>query len=579
MNPPASDYPASPANSSGTKATAPVPVDSAAGNPKRRLPAGTFHIPKVTPEDRRRILTAIHVQPEEGWVQRFTVMITLSALVAVMGLDLNSPALVIGAMLIAPLMAPVLGLAASIAMALGGHAARSAFTVILATAGVILLSYLLARLLPNQEIPNEVLSRTRPDIRDLVVGIAAGAAGAYATVRSDMSSSLPGVAVAVALVPPLCVVGYLLEAGSPALAQGAFLLYFANLSAIVFAGALVFVITGLVPQRRLSTMSPWVFGGLAVAAVATALIAIPLAFSSSNLYSNARQNQQTYEAVVAWIGNRNLEIVGDVDIDDKNVLVSLEGPDQPDFTESLRSQLIPIWGDDVDVDVQLTRTTRAAPDAPEVEPPSDIEVFRGDVEEIIDDWLEASSADSDYTVSNLSIEADEITGTITGSTEPPDQVVLAEAILEATGQQPEVTITRIRTESLVVEQAPEPTTEEVETARLRRVANEWADTTANSGNPIVVNDLILSPGGVIVEISGDRAPRIDSLHALLSDAIDLDDPDIEVRYIPRRVLTTTPPTTLPPPTTLAPDNPDGEVPEGDVPDAVDGETPPTTIEN
>ncbi len=496
------------------------------------------------------MLTALHVLPEPGWAQRFTVMIGLSAVVSVMGLDANSPALVIGAMLIAPLMAPVLGLAASISMALGRHATRSAITVILATAGVILLSYLLARVLPNNELPNEVLARTRPDIRDLVVGIAAGAAGAYATVRSDMSSSLPGVAVAVALVPPLCVVGYLLEAGSPVLARGAFLLYFANLCAIVLAGAVVFVITGLVPQRRLSTMSPWVFGGLALAGLATVLIAIPLAFSSTNAYSTARQNQETYEAVVAWIGDRNLEIVGNVDVTDDDgidrVEVSLEGPDQPDFTDSLRSRLIPIWGNDVDVDVSLTRTTRAAPDAPEVEPPSDIEVFRSRVEEIVDEWLAASSADSDYTVDNLSIEADEIKGTIAGSTEPPDQIVLAGLIEEATGQLPEVTITRIRTESLVVEQAPEPTTEEIETARLRRVANEWADSTANSRNPIVINDLALSPGGVIVEVSGDRAPNIDSLFAALRDAIDLDDPDIEVRFAPRRVLTTTPPTTLPP---------------------------------
>ena len=115
-------------------------------------------------------------------------------------------------------------------------------------------------------------SRTAPDIRDLVVALAAGTAGSYATVRKDASSSLPGVAVAVALVPPLAAVGISLEAGNLTFAWGAMLLYTTNLFAIVVAGFVVFVVTGFVPPRRLATT--FRRSSLAAAAVGIVVIAI-----------------------------------------------------------------------------------------------------------------------------------------------------------------------------------------------------------------------------------------------------------------------------------------------------------------
>ncbi len=540
---------------------------------EHRLPHGSFHIPKVTPEDRRRVLTSLHVLPEVGWAQRFVVMITLSALVAIMGLDADSPALVIGAMLIAPLMAPVLGLAANIAMALGRHATRSAFTVILSTAGVILLSYLVAKMLPNGELPGEVLARTRPDIRDLVVGLAAGAAGAYATVRSDMSSSLPGVAVAVALIPPLCVVGYTLEAGYPQFAQGAFLLYSANLAAIVFAGTVVFVITGLVPQRRLSTMTPWVAFGVFCAAVATLLIAIPLARTSSSALSNARVNQETYEAVIDWIGPLDLDIVGDIRIDGAMVEVSVEGPDQAAPTETLRQRLIPIIGADVDLDVRATQVTEVAPNAPVIEPPSDIEVFRDKVAGVVDAWLELEGGEEDLRISDLQIEADQVTGVVSGPFQPNNEV-LESLLEEETGTQLLVKMQFDETQPLAVAEEVEPTEEELNLLQLRQVANLWAADTADSNNPIVINAVERTPAGVIVELTGPRAPRIDDLHNQLVEARGLSDPAIEIRYVPRRVLDTTPPTTLPPATTVAPDG--DAPPDTTLPDATLPASPPTT---
>lgn len=153
-------------------------------------------------EERQRILSELGIRRPPHWAFRFFTMLSLSVVVAVMGLSADSAAVVIGAMLLAPLMQPVLATAAGISMALFRKSLQSVGTVLVATLGAIALSYVLAALFVTGELPREVLSRTAPDIRDLVVALGAGTAGAYATVRKDVSSSLPGVAVAVALVPP-----------------------------------------------------------------------------------------------------------------------------------------------------------------------------------------------------------------------------------------------------------------------------------------------------------------------------------------------------------------------------------------
>src|SRR6056297_3077286 len=225
-------------------------------------------------EERQRVMTELAIRRPDHGSFRFAVMITLSVIVAVMGMSANSAAVVIGAMLLAPMMQPVLATAACIAMALFGKAFQAFGIVLFATVGSIVLAYVLSALFVNGELPNEVTSRTAPDIRDLVVALAAGTAGAYATVRKDVSSSLPGVAVAVALVPPLGAVGITLEDGSGTLARGALLLYVTNLAAIVLAASIVFVVTGFVPPRRLAST----FRGTAFVAAIVAGVVVAIAF-------------------------------------------------------------------------------------------------------------------------------------------------------------------------------------------------------------------------------------------------------------------------------------------------------------
>ena len=234
--------------------------------PFRPLTTSAWWHRHLDPEERRRVMNELAITHVDHWAWRFTVMLTLSVVVAVMGLSADSAAVVIGAMLIAPLMTPVLATAASLSMSLKRKSVVSLLKVALATAWAIGMAYLLSMVLPDGPLPGEVEARTKPDIRDLVVALAAGAAGSYATVRRDASAALPGVAVAVALVPPLATVGITLEAGERDLAIGALLLYGTNLAAIVFAGVMVFIATGFVPPQRLSNTAIQLFVAAVIAA-------------------------------------------------------------------------------------------------------------------------------------------------------------------------------------------------------------------------------------------------------------------------------------------------------------------------
>lgn len=179
----------------------------------------------------------------------FFVMIGLSGIIATFGLMQSSPAVIIGAMLVAPLFSPILGVSMAIIrgdLRLLRLALESTFQGVALAIGVALAFVFLS---PLDTATPEIMARTEPNLFDLGVALASGAAGAYATARREMSAALPGVAIAAALVPPLGVVGFGLATGDMATTQGSGLLVATNLVAIMLAGALVFIALGFRPGR------------------------------------------------------------------------------------------------------------------------------------------------------------------------------------------------------------------------------------------------------------------------------------------------------------------------------------------
>jgi uncharacterized hydrophobic protein (TIGR00271 family) len=273
-------------------------------------------------------------------------MLGLSVVIALLGLSENSTAVVIGAMLIAPLMTPIQGVSAAIVTAWPSQMARSGLAVMAGSGGAVGLSWAFTVLLPASDkvLTPEVLARTSPDLRDLLIAIAAGTAGAYATAREDVSAALPGVAVAVALVPPLASVGFTLGIGRADLAGGALLLFGVNLIAILLSAALVLLASGLGPSGRPAAIDQGVRAGLAIVVVVTAALSVPLTFESIQRVSRTELSVSVNQAAVTWLAPYPaLELAG-VTIEGTHVSVEISGPVSPPATDRLTKSLEGIVG-------------------------------------------------------------------------------------------------------------------------------------------------------------------------------------------------------------------------------------------
>ena len=181
---------------------------------------------------------------------RFYVMVIISNLIAVLGLVANSPAVIIGAMLVAPLMTPIFGISLALVRGNSHLLFRSIVAEVQGVGLAILLSFLFGLLPLAIEPTSEMLARTQPNLLDLLVAVFAGLAGAYAMVDERISPSLPGVAIATAIVPPLANTGLCLAVGEYWGGLGSFSLFLANFLSILLAASVVFVTAGMVPFYR-----------------------------------------------------------------------------------------------------------------------------------------------------------------------------------------------------------------------------------------------------------------------------------------------------------------------------------------
>ena len=177
----------------------------------------------------------------------FFILIALSAMIAGLGLIINSPAVVIGAMLVAPLMSPMIGTGLSIVLGDTRFLRLSLGAVFRGVLLAIFVGMLAGLVHWHEPLTSELLARTQPTLIDLAIAIFSGMAGAYALSHSDAAGALPGVAIAAALVPPLATVGITLTNGLYQQSFGALLLFTTNFVAISAATAVTFLILGFRP--------------------------------------------------------------------------------------------------------------------------------------------------------------------------------------------------------------------------------------------------------------------------------------------------------------------------------------------
>jgi len=178
----------------------------------------------------------------------YLTLIVVSATLATLGLLLNSPAVIIGAMLVAPFMQPCIGFAVGITT---GRLSLVRGALVTLAAGVLLalaVAALWGRLVGGGPPTPEMLARGNPSLLDALVALASGVIGAYATARKDVSTALAGVAIAAALMPPLCTAGLELAAGRTDVGLRAALLFFTNIVCISVSAWVVFLLLGMRPR-------------------------------------------------------------------------------------------------------------------------------------------------------------------------------------------------------------------------------------------------------------------------------------------------------------------------------------------
>lgn len=267
--------------------------------------------------------------PEGGRkLSRFWLLLALSAVIAAAGVVADSTATVIGAMIVAPLMTPILGIVLATVLGDRRNLVTSWALVVAGAATAVAVGYLIGMLVPVPVVAGsngQVAARVAPSLIDLLAALATGAVGAFALVRRDISDTLPGVAVAISLVPPLSVVGLTLESGAFDQSLGALLLFVTNVTAILMTGVVVLLVYRVNPA--VPFQDPKAAGRrrqILTIVVALVVIAIPLTATSVRVAHQSLRENTVHGIVQPWATPLGWEVAA-VMVDGATITVRLTG--------------------------------------------------------------------------------------------------------------------------------------------------------------------------------------------------------------------------------------------------------------
>jgi uncharacterized hydrophobic protein (TIGR00271 family) len=306
-----------------------------------------LHGGAVTVEEIARVRDVLLFEEPERTrkTTRFFALLILAAAIATFGLLADSVATVIGAMIVAPLMLPIMGVAFGVGLGDSKIILNSLVVSILGIATAILLGFVLTwgiRDLIYVESNTQIMTRTAPRLVDLCAALATGLAGAFAMGRRDVSDTLPGVAIAISLVPPLANVGILFAVGRPDLAAGSLLLFVTNYLAILLTGAFMFSLMGYPAAYHTGHSRRAKLTAIGVAAVLLALIIIPLAGTTYGVVQDSFVEQRAATATREWLTGSDYRLIAVTSGDEAvRIIISGFGDLPPDETlqDALRGRL------------------------------------------------------------------------------------------------------------------------------------------------------------------------------------------------------------------------------------------------
>lgn len=320
---------------------------------------------ELSEEGRREVLEDLFVFGKENqrpFLNRMAILLFLSTVIATCGLLANSAAVVIGAMLIAPMMRPVMSSAGSIVMGWPDRLYESLVLVAVMAIAVVAIAVGIGQFAPDMvDIPQQVMLRTEPTYFDLIIALAAGAGGAYTMTRKE-TSAIPGVAMAVSLLPPLASCGILLVFGEHDLAVRAFILFVTNFFAMTLASTVVFLLVGVSPADTLRESAKFIGSLIFIFALLVAGVSIPLYYYSTTVWFDDQYEAARSGVLQTWLVENNQRLL-DIQLDEKNkiILLSLTGPKQPVWLGGLHAELKQNMQEDgLDIDFKIqTNWTRS----------------------------------------------------------------------------------------------------------------------------------------------------------------------------------------------------------------------------
>ena len=276
---------------------------------------------------------------------RFWMLLVLSSIIASAGVVADSTAAVIGAMIVAPLLGPIQG--TMLATVLGDRAnlVRSLLLVVAGAGVAIAIGFVIGLVVAGDVAAatnSQVAGRVSPRLIDLLAALGTGVVGSVALVRRDISDTLPGVAIAISLVPPLTVVGLTLESGAFGEAAGAMLLFVTNVVAIIATGIVVMSFYGVNKlsavgvaegTHRASLRKPAI-----LLAVMLVIIGLPLSVTSFQIGAKSIIESAVHEEVDAWLVDTGWTLEG-IDYSSLELTVTVEGPLPMPDTAALEAAL------------------------------------------------------------------------------------------------------------------------------------------------------------------------------------------------------------------------------------------------
>lgn len=262
------------------------------------IPTTAINLQQQRYELRRKLIKTVREQSSFSAV--YFVPLIFATIIATMGLLTNSAAVVIGAMLIAPLFWPIFGSSVGTITVQGGILSTSVRLLVVSIVIVLALSYGMASITPISEVSEQIQARINPTLLDLIVALASAIVGVVALYLPQFSGSVAGVAISISLLPPLCTAGIGIAFGSQAIFLGALLLFGANMSAIIFAGIITLYILHFRPVHG-QEKARWFFG-VVLATILMVVIAIPLSLFFFRALEQTQARQDIRETLLNQIG-------------------------------------------------------------------------------------------------------------------------------------------------------------------------------------------------------------------------------------------------------------------------------------